>query len=109
MNVSTTIGTAAYRKPVRKPLGGGLSARVVNTAASWLRPLLRMPLLLWSLVVAAALLAFFVHLLNEQVLRGQMLREEQRSAATRPASRAAANPQHPGNLLVATRQPMTRP
>ena len=109
MNISTTFETTVFRKSVRKPLAGGFSASMANTAARWLQPFLRMPLLLWSLVVAAALLAFFVHLLNEQVLRGQMLREEQRAAATRPASRVAANPQHPGNQLVITRQPMTRP
>lgn len=33
-------------------------------------------LLSWALIVAVALLSFFVHLLNEQVLRGQSVREE---------------------------------
>ena len=66
------------------------------------------PVLLWSLVMAAALLAFFVHLLNEQIQRGQQLREQQRAAATRTVPTAAAGQFQPVNLLIASRQPLTR-
>lgn len=107
MNTTTTVGSAVFRKP----FGAGSAPAWGAAAAAWVRRLQRMPLLLWSLVAAAALLAFFVHLLNEQVLRGQMLREEQRAAAMRPAVRAAAavDARQHANLLLATRQPMTRP
>lgn len=105
MDFTTTVGSTV----VRKSPAGGFAARLTAGIARWSQPLLHTPLLLWSLVVAAALLAFFVHLLNEQVLRGQVLREEQRAAATRPVPRAGASVQHPGNLLIVTRQPMTRP
>ena len=106
MNVSTTFGTSVFRRP----LGAGPAAGLAATARRWAQQLRRMPLLLWSLVVAAALLAFFVHLLNEQVLRGQLLREEQRAAAQRPQPRPlAGDVQHPGNRLIVTRQPMTQP
>jgi hypothetical protein len=102
MNISTTVGSAHFRKP---PAAGA-----AGIAKRGLRLVQGTPVLLWFLVVASALLAFFVHLLNEQVLRGEMLREEQRAAATRPASPAAlAAARQPGNLLVVTRQPMTRP
>ena len=39
-------------------------------------------------MVAAGLLAFFVHMLKEQVLGGQLLREEQRASAVRPSNHA---------------------
>ena len=106
MNVSTTLESSVRRKPWDAHRG---SAGLAAIALRWGQGIRRAPLLLWLLVFAAALLAFFVHLLNEQVLRGQLLREEQRAAATRPSPRAANEVRHPVNLLVATRQPMTRP
>ena len=104
MNFTTTIGAAAFRKPLRKGF-----ARALRAASVRCQRLLQAPLLLWLLVMAAALLTFFVHLLNEQVLRGQLLREEQRAGATRTAPQAAGNVLQSGNQLLVTRQPMTRP
>lgn len=107
MNVSTTtLGTLW-----RRPHVGGVQLDIAALLSKLGRRVLRMPLLLWSLVVAAALLAFFVHLLNAQILRGEKLREEQRAAATRPVARLAlaADLEHPANALIVTRQPMTRP
>ncbi len=56
-------------------------------AVSW-------PLLAWALVLVVTMLSFYVHLLNEQVQRGERLRATQRlSALPAPAYklRAAAN------------------
>jgi hypothetical protein len=72
-------------------------------------------MLLWALILAAGLLAFFVHLLNEQVLRSQMLQEEQRAAAVRPTTRPVnslgpvSDRRHPRNVLVASRQSASMP
>ena len=111
MTTTTTTGfgppTAALRTPERN---AGAWIECWIAAKRLARHVVRMPLLLWSLVVAAALLAFFVHLLNAQVLRGEKLRAEQRAAATRPSARliVAENVQHPVNALISSRQPMNR-
>jgi len=41
-------------------------------------PLMRQPLIIWALVMAAAMMSFYVHLLGEQVQRGERLRQAQR-------------------------------
>lgn len=106
MNITTTIDAATFRRPVVTTLAS-LAALVAGLA----QRLVRAPLLLWSLVLAAALLAYFVHLLNAQVLRGEQLREQQRAAATRPAARlalVAGGQYQPANELLVTRQPIAR-
>jgi hypothetical protein len=108
---NTTTAAFGSTAPLRRLQGASAAGEFWLAANRLAQRVLRMPLLLWSLVVAAALLAFFVHLLNAQVLRGEKLREEQRAAATRPAARLAlaGELQHPGNALIVTRQPMSRP
>lgn len=48
---------------------------------------LRQPVVLWALVVLVAMLSFYVHLLNEQVLRGERLREAQRTGQAQKVDR----------------------
>ena len=111
MNGSRTLGSPATYK-------GSLGAQVSRLAAlgsAAMQRARRAPMLLWTLILAAGLLTFFVHLLNEQVLRGQMLREEQRAAAVRPTPRAVnslsavGDGRHRRNLLVASRQSASIP
>ena len=107
MNISTTSAIKVFE---RRP-SIGIVVVVEAAARKAVQRLQQMPLLLWSLVLAAALLAFFVHLLNAQILRGEKLREDQRAAATRPLQRVslAAGMHQPTNALIVTRQPMARP
>lgn len=67
-------------------LGGDAEASYIGRA---LRTLSR-PLPLLAMVVAAAMLSFYVHLLEEQVLRGDRLRSAQRADPTTPAAAGAA-------------------
>ena len=114
MTLSSSVATAIARairrdQPAGAHLTGGLLAKLkpVSAAGHGQAPPAA-PVLLWALVVAAALLAFFVHLLDEQVQRGQMLREQQRAAATRatPPTTASTGQFQPVNWLVASRQPL---
>lgn len=56
------------------------------------------PMLWCALVMMVAMLSFYVHLLNEQVQRGDSLRQAQRVAPDRKMA-AAAKPQ-PGAIRV---------
>lgn len=108
MNLTTTFDASVFSRPVISSLAG-----VAAIARRAVQPLMRAPLVLWSLVLAGALLAFFVHLLNAQVLRGEQLREQQRAVATRPAGRLAIagtadGVQRPGRAPLVT-QPTTQP
>ena len=104
-----SITTSGHRIMQRSP-SSDVAAAIGARARKALQQLQQMPLLLPSLIVAAALLALFVHLLNAQVLRGEKLREDQRAAATRPVSRVAlARLQQPGNTLTVARQPLGQP
>ncbi|HZF78463.1 MAG TPA: hypothetical protein VEZ89_01615 [Rubrivivax sp.] len=97
---TTTFGAKIFR---RHALSSGRAAPAlagIGAALAWVRGV---PVLMWSLILAAALLAFFVHLLNEQVLRGQLLREEQRAAAVRQSAHANGDARRPRDRLVATR------
>jgi len=55
-------------------------------------PNARRGFLAWAAVVAMSLLAFYVHLLNASVARGERLRIERCSAST-PSPAAASPPQ----------------
>ncbi len=57
----------------------------VTLAGRALRALVR-PLPMLVLVVVVAMLSFYVHLIEEQVLRGERLREAQRSDAANPVA-----------------------
>jgi len=109
MNSSRAYGSSIFGKAFGS--GAMFCAPAVVKAA--LHAARRVPLVLWTLILAAALLAFFVQLLNEQVLRGEMFREEQRAGALRPAPRTAGSAyvldvardaRQSGNLLVGSRQ-----
>jgi hypothetical protein len=111
MNSSRPFGSSASGN-------AWLGAQASRLAALWpaaLQRARRVPLLLWALILAAGLLAFFVHLLNEQVLRNQMLREEQRAAAMRHTARpvdslnAVSDSRERRNVLVASRQSASMP
>lgn len=109
MNITTTFDASALSRPLMTSLGS-----VAAITRRGLQQLVRAPMLVWSLVLAGALLAFFVHLLNAQVLRGEQLREQQRAAAIRspgrlPMAGTADGSQQPGNALLGTRQPIARP
>ena len=66
-------------------------------------PVLPWPMLLWAVVLLATMLSFYVHLLNEQVQRGERLRAGQRAAAVVTKAPAPAEPvaaQLPAAALV---------
>jgi hypothetical protein len=55
-------------------------------------PRLDLALVSWAAVVAIALLAFLVHVLNEQVERSETLRPQLRPGGALPRSAGAAGP-----------------
>lgn len=63
------MATVRFRKPV------------TDASRQAPQPLWRQPVLLWALVMIVAMLSFYVHLLNEQVQRGDSLRQAQRLAS----------------------------
>lgn len=83
------LGTTALRPRSSASLSAGVAIAFARAVAGSARRPWRAPVLLWGLLLSVALMSFFVHLLNTQVLRGEKLREEQRAAATRPANRLA--------------------
>ena len=58
------------------------------------REALRWPLLLWAVVLLVTMLSFYVHLLNEQIQRGERLRASQRTPVLQQAAPA-------GNTAIA--------
>ena len=56
---------------------------------------LQAPLVVWGLVLAVALLSFYVHLIQEQVQRGETLRQTQRNGIAQPVSVAQQAPEGP--------------
>ncbi len=50
------------------------------------------PVLAWALVVMAAMLFYFVHLVHEQVARGERLHEAQRNASVASSAQRPVTP-----------------
>lgn len=66
-----------------------LVAKPSQTIARWWNAA-RRPLVIWALILLVTLTSFYVHVLQEQVLRGERLRQAQRLAPD--ASRADGVP-----------------
>ena len=49
----------------------------------------------WAAITAISILSFYVHTIQESMLRGESLRQAQRAAATQPATAYAQNKHDP--------------
>lgn len=77
------MNTLAQPDRSRRPPKSGTQRR---------RPSPNRPLVGWAVVMVLALFSFYVHVLQEQVLRGEQEKQAQRQAASNPMVRNGSGP-----------------